>query len=147
MDADDARHWERLYVQLEVGMDVAALSRRLGKGILDGGVHIEEVQTVGGERRGFGYISLPTSADGRRLVDVYNNTKWKGFRLHVQPAAPSYMERLRGEWQQRSNDARCERESAERRAAETSCAVTEAQKSVAPWATLKLRPRSGARVS
>ena len=140
------KRFQRLYVKLELGMDVAALSERLSRGIIasGGNLRIEEAKTSTGERRGFGYVSLASASDGRRLVEVYNNTKWKGFRLQVQPANPSHMERLEKEWQDR--DA-AERKEAQDRAASAKLAQEEKHHVSAERSTiLRVRPRAGAEV-
>ena len=91
--------YSRLYVRLHTGMDVNDLADRFRKSLKKTtSLKIEVMRNSQGESRGFGYITLATEEDGHFLVDTYNNTKWKGFRIILEPANPTYLERLRNEW-------------------------------------------------
>jgi RNA recognition motif-containing protein len=93
--------YSRLYVRLHTGMDADDLADRFGKSLKKtASLKIEVMKNSQGESRGFGYITLATEEDGSFLVDTYNNTKWKGFRIVIEPANPTYLERLTNEWEE-----------------------------------------------
>lgn len=51
--------------------------------------------------RGIAYVELePKDAtEIQKCIKLYNHSKWRGSELRVEPAQPSYLQRLQGEWQ------------------------------------------------
>ncbi|KAI9209430.1 uncharacterized protein BJ171DRAFT_486981 [Polychytrium aggregatum] len=51
--------------------------------------------------RDFRYIQInTTSAQLKKCINIYNNSKWKGMKLKVQEAKPTYVQRLKREWEE-----------------------------------------------
>jgi len=89
-------NYSRVWLEILPGMSPKELESRLGQAI-NSTIHIE-LHRPDPYIRGFGFISVEDS-EGRQLVETFNNTKWKGFRLKLSAAKPDFKERLRLEKQ------------------------------------------------
>jgi hypothetical protein len=138
----------RLWVALPAELDAAALLARLGRGVP--GASFEVMMATDGHgfgsSRGFGYISVPSDAEGMAIVSAYNGSKWKGVKLEVAPARPGFLERVTREKQART-DAEAERLQKKRDRATAFLENMQQQASEEFNPILRIRPRRGVEVS
>ena len=86
---------------------------------------------------------LEDETHGAKIIEVYNNSKWKGSKIEVSVAKPGFMERLAREWEDRESEEAARQQSVLAR--QQSASLGHIDSSVF-GTVLRIRPKRNAQV-